>query len=608
MSRQVKHDGRGAFEIRFPFDRRLVDLVKTLPNRRWKAEDRFWWAPEDDVLEVVELLHPEGFRFDDATRRLYSACGGSLSFDATPSAQARRRPGSLFDAGGGAVLPFDAAPTDAPGRGADDDYSVAALNQRVRDVLEQAFPRPLWLVGEIQGFNKSAHRKHVGFQLVERDPRGEVTAQVQATLFEGTRREVELELAKAGNPFRIEDELTVRLRVRIELHTGWGSYRVIVDELDVNYTLGEAARRREEILRRLTDEGLLECNTSLPFPALPLRVGLITSLGSDAYNDVLRTLEESGFAFRVTAHGARVQGRSTEPSVLNALDWFRARSDRFDAVLVCRGGGSRTDLAWFDSAALGRAVATFPLPVVVGIGHEKDVSVLDSIGWRCKTPTAAAARLVDTVREALDTLNRRMVEVLELSTETLRVQRQLGRERAARLVRAARARGDTARVALEHARGRLSRSTRSRIDIAREDLRRRSLAIPRAAGVAIGRRRAWLDAAARQLLQGARRDVVGARRRVRDLIAGLGPAVARQLSLQAERNDARERRLRLADPRRVLERGYAIVRGPEGRVLYDPAQAPAGTGLTAELRDGGLRLRSEGPREDEDSGTKKGTG
>ena len=68
MSRQVKHDGRGAFEIRFPFDRRLVDLVKTLPNRRWKAEDRFWWAPEDDVLEVVELLHPEGFRFDDATR------------------------------------------------------------------------------------------------------------------------------------------------------------------------------------------------------------------------------------------------------------------------------------------------------------------------------------------------------------------------------------------------------------------------------------------------------------------------------------------------------------------------------------------------------------
>src|SRR5262249_3678400 len=152
--------------------------------------------------------------------------------------------------------------------------------------------------------------------------------------------------------------------------------------------------------RRLTERGLVGRNTSLPFPDLPLRVGLVTSLGSDAFNDVLRTLQESGFAFDVTAHGARVQGRLTEPSVLNALDWVRKRAESFDVVLICRGGGSRTDLSWFDSEQLGAAVATFPVPVVVGIGHEQDLSVLDFVGFRRKTPTAAAAYLVERVQAA----------------------------------------------------------------------------------------------------------------------------------------------------------------------------------------------------------------
>jgi len=194
----------------------------------------------------------------------------------------------------------------------------------------------------------------------------------------------------------------------------------VVEELDVHYTLGEAARRREEIVRRLTEQGLLGLNTSLPLAALPLRVGLVTSLGSDAYNDVLRTLEESGFAFRVLAHGARVQGHATEPSVLNALDTLRRHADALDVVLICRGGGSRTDLAWFDSETLGRAVAEFPLPVIVGIGHEQDRSVLDEVGRRCKTPTAAAALLVETVRAGLDAIETAASGLLDLAARRVR--------------------------------------------------------------------------------------------------------------------------------------------------------------------------------------------
>jgi len=316
MSREVRHDGAGALQVRFPFDRALVDLIKTLTHRRWNAAERFWWVPDIDVVELVDLLEPQRFRFDAATRALYHEFGGKLPLEDAEAAPA--------------------PPADT------DDYTVSRLNEQVKRVIEAAFPQAVWLVGEISGFNRSAHKRHVSFQLAEKADDGKTVSKLDATLFGDTRHAIERTLAQAGEPFRIEDEVTVRIRVRVELYVPWGSYRVVVEDLDVNYTLGEAARRREEVIRRLTEAGLIGVNSALPMPALPLRVGLVTSIGSDAYNDVLRTLQESGYAFRVVAHGARVQGHATEPSVLNALDAFRARADELDVVLICRGGGSRT--------------------------------------------------------------------------------------------------------------------------------------------------------------------------------------------------------------------------------------------------------------------------
>jgi len=558
LSKQVTHDGRGSFEIRFGFDRRLVDIVKSLPSRRWNPTHKHWSVPEDHVVSVVDLLEPEGFGFDAATRDLYRAVGGSRALDAVP-----RQP-ELFPTadGPGAV---DTDPTD--------DYTVTRLNDRVQAVLEGAFPAPIWVVGEISGFNKSAHKRHVTFHLVDRDEGGRAKAEVSATLFEGTRREIETKLAAAGDPFALEDEITVRLRARVELYAPWGLYRIVVEDLDLAYTLGEAARRREEIIRRLTEAGLVDLNTSLPFPELPLRVGLITSLGSDAFNDVIRTLQESGFAFDVKAHGARVQGHLTEPSVLSALDWFRARAESFDVVLVCRGGGSRIDLAWFDSEALGRAVARFPLPVVVGIGHEQDHSVLDAVGRRCKTPTAAAALLVERVGEALARVEDRVRTILERSAVRLREEGIAGVERARRLALA----------------------TRSLLAGARAELAHTRLAVPRAAMVRIGQERALLQGASRQVSQGACRDLAGATSRMAQLASALAPGSRRRLDREVERTDARARRLQLVDPQRVVERGYAILRSDTGRVVVDASAAPIGAALTAQLGRGRLRLRSEGP-------------
>ncbi len=591
VTRQVTHDGRGSLEVRFPYDRRLVELVKTLPSRRWVASERFWQVPDEDVVALVELLHAERFSFDETTRGLYVARGGRLPLDGARSAPFG--PGGLFEG-----LEREPEPAPASRAGAD-DYTVLRLNREVQSVLEQAFPVPVWLVGEISGFNKNAHKRYVSFSLVERSPDGIAVAQVHAVLFEDARRAIERRLSEAGAPFRLEDEIAVRVRARVELYDAWGQYRVRIEDLDVAYTLGEAARRREEILRRLAAEGLLERNRSLPFPDWPLRVGIVTSIGSDAYNDVLRTLQESGFAFEVTVHGARVQGRQTEQTVLAALDWFRERAARFDLVLVVRGGGSRTDLSWFDSEPLGRAVATFPLPVVVGIGHEQDVSVLDSVGWRAKTPTAAAMLVVERVQRSLGALEEKGRAVLEGAAALVSEARRSVLENAARLARATRARLGYDRSSLDTCRTRLLRSARSRLESARRDLFSRAMSLPRAAARLLVGRRGALEQGVRQLAQGSRRDLAAASRRISQHRAALATRSLKQIAQERERPDARARRLHLVEPRRVVERGYAILRGPDGRALTDASVAPVGTRLRAELRRGALRLRSEGPEASE---------
>lgn len=561
MSRDVFHDGVRSIRVRFSFDRRLVDLVKSLARRRWLAEEKLWSVPDDDVVALVELLQPEGFNFDDEVRRRYTDSGGDKPLRASPAPGVPAGARGLFDE---APAPAVAAPSA--------DWTVGRLNRAAKAALEAAFPGELWLVGEISGFNRAKHKKHVGFSLIERDEAGEQASQVSAILFDATRRELERKLAAAGHPFALEDEISVRVRVRVDLYEAWGAYRVAIEDLDLAYTLGEAARRREEIVRKLAAEGLLERNAKLPLPPLPLKIGLVTSLSSDAYHDVLRTLGDSGFAFSVVAHGARVQGRSTESTVLNALDWFRARQAHFDAILICRGGGSRTDLAWFDTERLGRAVALFPIPIVVGIGHEQDVSVLDHVARRAKTPTAAALVLVDAVAEALRRVEDAGLEILDEARSFIEAERLHRRDASRRLARAVRAYLEVERVELRRRRDALGRATTRRIETSR----------------------AGLAAAARQLGQGASRDLEGESRRVVDGARTLGPRVARALALETERNEARARRMHLVDPRRVVERGYAIVRSVSGRVITDAADARRGTQLTAELRSGRLSLLSEG--------------
>ena len=600
MSRQVTHDGTGELEIRFPYDREVVDQVKSLPRRRWNAADRLWSVPETDVVPLVDLLAAQGFEFDQATRDLYASMGGTRTLaDASPATGAPRLPG-LFDppsaddprpAARRVPSPLDSLYEDEP---VAPDYTVSGLNARVLDAIQSAFGSTIWLVGEISGFNKNAHRRHVSFELVERADDGREVSKIPAVLFAATRKSIESALRHVGDPFQMDDEVTVRLRVKVDLYVPWGQYRIVVEELDVRYTLGEAARRREEIVRGLTEAGLIDLNNALPLPDRPLRLGLITSLGSDAYNDVLRTLHESGYAFEVTAHGARVQGHSTEPSVLNALDWFRGRSERFDLVMICRGGGARTDLVWFDSEVLGRAVARFPLPVIVGIGHEQDLSVLDAVARSCKTPTAAATFVVQRVEDSLRRLEDVTREILALAATALREERRERADNTHRLVRAARNLMQHERTTLEHRSRRAQIGARAALTSAYDRLARWTALIPRDARALLERQSRFLDTTLRGIERSAGHDLRRATDDTDRRAQILAPRTTQCLERERERVDQRARRLQLVHPRRVLNRGYAILRGEDGRVVTGADSAPKGSRLNAQLKDGRLVLRSEG--------------
>ncbi len=592
MKPTIELDGGGNLRIRFPFDRSLVDLVKTLPRRRWHALEKYWSAPAGDVVAVLDTLVPRGFSCDGATAKLYREQGGKA-----PIASAAP---SLFPDPPENSSDVPALLTDPPGPLQDEpapagDFTVAELNRTAAAALRAAFPSTVWVTGEISGFNKSAHRKHVGFKLVERDENGTETAQVNAILFQGARAALQEKLRAAGDPFALEDEITVRVQVEVQIFEAWGQYRVRIDDLDLNYTLGEAARRREEIIRRLAEEGLLAKNLSLPLPPLPLRVGLITSLGSDAQNDVVRSLEESGFGFQVTVHGARVQGRSTEPSVLNGLDWFRERREEFDVVMICRGGGSRTDLAWFDNEALGRAVAGFPLPVVIGIGHEQDSSVLDALARSAKTPTAAAGLLAEQVARSLEVLEQAGFLVLEQAAAAIRDEERRGRERESRLVRASRGVLDHAAKDTRHQGSRLLLATRNLLSRAEREMESVMVSLPRTVMVRLAAGRTDLDRVESRLTRASMARIQQANEPLNRAAAVLGPRAIRAVVLEEERLEARQRRLALCDPARVVERGFAVLRLAGGPVLRHPKDAPEGTVVEATLKGGRLGLRSTGP-------------
>lgn len=281
--------------------------------------------------------------------------------------------------------------------------TVAELAELVGEGIGALFPGDLWVEGQVSNLHH-ARSGHAYFDLVEPvdQPGAAPTALFSVTLWKGNRPGIERTLAAAGG-LALEDDLVLRLRADLRFYAPRGRLQLNMTAVDPAFTLGQLAAERDRLLRALADDGLLDRNAGLSIPLPPLRVGLVTSVGSAAHADFATELERSGVGFTLLERDTRVQG---EGSALDVAEGLRVvASHRPDVIALVRGGGSATDLAAFDAEVVARTIAALDVPVLTGIGHEVDRSVADEVAHTAhKTPTACAAAIVAAARGVLDDL------------------------------------------------------------------------------------------------------------------------------------------------------------------------------------------------------------
>lgn len=240
---------------------------------------------------------------------------------------------------------------------------------------------------------------HCYMELIEKDSSGTTRAKMRAIIWSGTLAMIKRKFYEVTGR-DIASGMKVLVYGSATHHNLYGLSFTITD-IDPSYTLGDMERIRREILERLTREGIINANKTLPVPIAPQRIAVISSEGAAGYGDFINQIKNNPDRLVVYTmlFPSVMQGERTAPEVIHALDLVEMTARLWDAVVIIRGGGATTDLNGFDNYDLARRVATFPLPVIVGIGHERDRTVLDEVACvRCKTPTAAAAYIIDALR------------------------------------------------------------------------------------------------------------------------------------------------------------------------------------------------------------------
>lgn len=309
-------------------------------------------------------------------------------------------------------------------------HTLYELNQLVRETLETEMPDEYWVEAELSECRES--RGHCYLELIQKEektntPIARASAKCWANSWTVIRPYFERTAGQA-----LHAGMKVLLKVYPQFHEAFG-FSWIVTDIDPTYTIGDLARRRQEIIRQLKEEGVFDLQRELSLPLFAQRIAVITSETAAGYGDFLNQLQQNeyGFCFEVTLFPAIMQGEQVEQSVINALNQIHAEmsdnNDVFDVVVMIRGGGATSDMSGFDTLALAENVANFPIPIITGIGHERDECILDMISHtRMKTPTAAAAFLISHLAETDDLLNdiqNRMVRLVKerLTTHQLRL-------------------------------------------------------------------------------------------------------------------------------------------------------------------------------------------
>lgn len=312
--------------------------------------------------------------------------------------------------------------------------SLFELNTLVRRGLEECFPDEYWIQAELSDVRSNA-TGHCYLEFIQKDPRNQnLLAKARGMIWNHVYRLIRPYFEEStGQAF--SSGIKVQVKVLVQFHELYG-YSLTVLDIDPTYTVGDLIRKRREILHCLEEEGVLTLNKELRLPTLPQRVAVISSSTAAGYGDFCRQLLDNdlGFSFSIELFQAYMQGSQVEESVLKALDRINKRVHEFDVVVIIRGGGSTSDLSGFDTYLLAAACAQFPLPIITGIGHERDDTVIDMVAHtRVKTPTAAAELLISYLSRADEQLKRLSQQFVDGIYNLVAFERRRLEERVSRL-------------------------------------------------------------------------------------------------------------------------------------------------------------------------------
>jgi exodeoxyribonuclease VII large subunit len=275
----------------------------------------------------------------------------------------------------------------------------------VKDAIEMQLPDEYWVEAELAECRERGG--HCYLELIEKDADSNTpVAKASAKCWRQTWQMV-LPYFERATGQTIHAGMKVLLKVYAQFHEAYG-FSWIVSDIDPTYTLGDMARKRQEIIRKLKEAGIFDLQRELCIPLFAQRIAVISAEGAAGYGDFCRQLEDNeyGFRFEVTLFPAIMQGEQVETSVVAALNSIYHHVRDFDVVVIIRGGGATSDLSGFDTLELAENVAQFPIPIITGIGHDRDESILDMVAnTRVKTPTAAAALLIDNLLQVLTRIN-----------------------------------------------------------------------------------------------------------------------------------------------------------------------------------------------------------
>lgn len=303
--------------------------------------------------------------------------------------------------------------------------SLSQLTTRIQEVIQMNFDEPVWIRAEISELRENQNG-HCYLEFVEKNEVSDnIQAKVKGIIWSSTYRMLKPYFeSSTGQALRAG--LNVLVAVSVEFNGLYG-FSLNVKDIDPTYTIGELAARRLKIIRQLEEDGIANMNKELELTNRPQRLAIISSPGAAGYGDFMDQLrnDEQQFAFYIKLFPAIMQGEQAENSIISALDKIYSNIEMFDAVVIIRGGGATTDLACFDSYLLALNCAQFPLPILTGIGHQRDTSIVDMVAHRAlKTPTAVAEFLIQKLQYTENELLSVFVGIAELAKKRIADEKQ----------------------------------------------------------------------------------------------------------------------------------------------------------------------------------------